>query len=292
MDTVTTGPAPDLGAYDIVLVNSSAGKDSQASLDVVVEHARAANALAKIVVVHADLGDAEWDGVPELAAEHAAHYGLRFELARRTASDGHTETILERVATRGMWPDAARRWCTSDHKRGPIRKVMTSLVAELRDNGTVVDRPVRLLNVMGLRAAESTARARRVPPYTANQAASNGRRHVDEWYPIHHYTVADVWARIAAAGTRPRPPMRRRSPSPITPITPITPTATLHSRHCGSTSPTPTAARSPIRSPSTICDQANETPCSTDHDATAQFYCGSPEEFVQFVGRSWGDDDA
>lgn len=155
MDTVTTGPAPDLGAYDIVLVNSSAGKDSQASLDVVVEHARAANALAKIVVVHADLGDAEWDGVPELAAEHAAHYGLRFELARRTASDGHTETILERVATRGMWPDAARRWCTSDHKRGPIRKIMTSLVAELRDNGTVVDRPVRLLNVMGLRAAKA-----------------------------------------------------------------------------------------------------------------------------------------
>lgn len=140
----------------------------------------------------------------ELAAEHAAHYGLRFELARRTASDGHTETILERVATRGMWPDAARRWCTSDHKRGPIRKIMTSLVTELRDSGTVVDRPVRLLNVMGLRAAESTARARRVP-YTANQAASNGRRHVDEWYPIHHYTVADVWARIAAAGTRPHP---------------------------------------------------------------------------------------
>lgn len=202
--TVTEGPVPDLTAYDIVLVNSSAGKDSQASLDVVVEHARAAGVLGRVVVVHADLGDAEWDGVAGLAAEHAAHYGLRFELARRTASDGHTETILERVATRGMWPDAARRWCTSDHKRGPIRKIMTALVAELRDSGTVVDRPVRLLNVMGLRAAESTARARRVP-YAANQAASSGKRHVDEWYPIHHYTVADVWARIAAAGTRPHP---------------------------------------------------------------------------------------
>jgi 3'-phosphoadenosine 5'-phosphosulfate sulfotransferase (PAPS reductase)/FAD synthetase len=202
--TVTAGPIPDLRAYDVVLVNSSAGKDSQASLDVVVEHARAAGILDKVIVVHADLGDAEWDGVPDLAAEHAAHYGLRFELARRTAADGHTETILERVATRGMWPDAARRWCTSDHKRGPIRKIMTALVAELRDSGTVVDRPVRLLNVMGLRAAESTARARRTP-YAANQAASNGRRHVDDWYPIHHYTVADVWARIAAAGTRPHP---------------------------------------------------------------------------------------
>lgn len=202
--TVTPGPAPDLAAYDIVLVNSSAGKDSQASLDVVVEHAREAGVLDRVVVVHADLGDAEWDGVPELAAEHAAHYGLRFELARRTASDGHTETILERVAVRGMWPDAARRWCTSDHKRGPIRKIMTALVAELRDSATIVDRPVRILNVMGLRAAESTARARRIP-YAANQSASNGKRHVDEWYPIHHYTVADVWARITAAGTRPHP---------------------------------------------------------------------------------------
>ena len=199
--TATGGPTPDLSTYDIVMVNSSAGKDSQASLDVVAEAARAAGVLDRVVVVHADLGDAEWDGVPELAAEH---YGLRFELARRTAADVSTETILERVASRGMWPDSARRWCTSDHKRGPIRKIMTVLVAEPRDSGTVVDRPVRLLNVMGLRAAESTARARRIP-YAANQAASNGKRHVDDWYPIHHCTLPQVWSRIAAAGTRPHP---------------------------------------------------------------------------------------
>ena len=28
---------------------------------------------------------------------------------------------------------------------------------------------------------------------------------MDDWYPIHHYTVADVWERIASAGTRPHP---------------------------------------------------------------------------------------
>lgn len=106
--TVTAGPTPDLTAYEILLVSVSAGKDSQPSLDVVVEQARAAGVLDRVVVVHADLGDAEWDGVPELAAEHAAHYGLRFELARRATADGHTETILDRVAQRGMWPDAAR----------------------------------------------------------------------------------------------------------------------------------------------------------------------------------------
>lgn len=202
--TVTDGQTPHLADYDILLVNISAGKDSQASLDVVVEHARAAGVLDRIVVVHADLDDAEWEGARELAAEHARHYGLRFELTSRIAADGHTETILERVAQRGMWPDAARRWCTSDHKRGPIRRVMTKLVAELRDSDTVTGRPVRILNVMGLRAQESTARARRAA-YAPNPSASNLRRKVDDWYPIHHWTVEQVWHRIGAAGTRPHP---------------------------------------------------------------------------------------
>ena len=199
--TVTTGDAPDLRCYDIILVNSSAGKDSQASLDVVVAAARQARVLDRVVVVHADLGEAEWDGVPELAAEHAAHYGLRFELARRER-DGALYTILDHVQNRGLWPSASQRWCTSDFKRGPIRKVMTKLVAELRDGGQITGRPVHLLNVMGLRAEESSARARRLA-YSPNTSASNGRRRVDDWYPIHHWTISQVWERIRAAGTRP-----------------------------------------------------------------------------------------
>jgi 3'-phosphoadenosine 5'-phosphosulfate sulfotransferase (PAPS reductase)/FAD synthetase len=201
LDTVSDAQTPNLDDYDIILVNSSAGKDSQATLDVVVTAARAAGVLHRVVVVHADLGDAEWEGVPELAAEHAAHYGLRFEVARREQG-GQVETILARVQQRRMWPDAARRWCTSDHKRGPIRKVMTRLVAEIRDARPDTDRPVHLLNVMGLRAEESAARARR-RPYAPNPGATNGRRRVDDWYPIHHWIGAQVWARIGAAGTRP-----------------------------------------------------------------------------------------
>ena len=57
--TVTAADAPDLCCYDIILVNSSAGKDSQASLDVVVAAARQAEVLDRVVVVHADLGEAE-----------------------------------------------------------------------------------------------------------------------------------------------------------------------------------------------------------------------------------------
>jgi 3'-phosphoadenosine 5'-phosphosulfate sulfotransferase (PAPS reductase)/FAD synthetase len=201
LGTVSAADTPNLRDYEIILVNSSAGKDSQASLDVVATVAAAAGVIDRVVVVDADLGEAEWDGVPELAAEHAAHHGLRFELARREQA-GQIETILDRVEQRRMWPDAARRWCTSDHRRGLICKVMTRLVAEIRHTRTGANRPARVLNVMGLRAEESTARARRLP-YAPNAAASNGRRRVDDWYPIHDWTVAQVWDRIAAAGTRP-----------------------------------------------------------------------------------------
>jgi 3'-phosphoadenosine 5'-phosphosulfate sulfotransferase (PAPS reductase)/FAD synthetase len=201
--TVTPGPVPDPAEYDVVLLNSSGGKDSQAMLDVVVGAARAAGVLDRLVVVHADLGEAEWAGTADLAREHAAFYGLRFEIVARRRG-GRVETILERVAERGMWPDAARRWCTSDHKRGPIRTLITRLVAELLAAGVVAGRPVRVLNVLGFRAQESRARRDR-PRYGFDNSASNGRRHVDTWYPIHGWLEAQVWARIAQAGTRPHP---------------------------------------------------------------------------------------
>lgn len=78
---------------------------------------------------------------------------------------------------------------------------MTRLVAELRASGHDNHRPVHLLNVTGFRAEESPARRRRVP-YAANPAASNGRRRVDDWYPIQDWTLAQVWERIPTARTR------------------------------------------------------------------------------------------
>lgn len=197
-------PGPDLRTYHRIVVNSSAGKDSQAALDVTVEQARAADVLDRLVVAHADLGDNEWPGVPELAAEHAAHYGLRFEIVARRKADGTVDTILDRVAQRGLWPDAKRRWCTSDHKRDPRMKLFTRLVAELRESGAVTDGPIRILSVMGMRAAESCERTN-APAFRHERRASNGLRHVDEWRPLHTWTTEQVWARIARAGTQPHP---------------------------------------------------------------------------------------
>ncbi|MFH8872902.1 hypothetical protein [Streptomyces griseus] len=52
---------PDLTRYRWILANLSGGKDSQAMLVELMRHARAPGVVDRIVVVHADLGDAEWE---------------------------------------------------------------------------------------------------------------------------------------------------------------------------------------------------------------------------------------
>jgi len=63
---------------------------------------------------------------------------------------------------------------------------------------------VKLLNCMGLRAEESPARAKQVP-LQLDERASNGKRTVVWWLPIHAWTTEQVWARIKASGVESHP---------------------------------------------------------------------------------------
>jgi 3'-phosphoadenosine 5'-phosphosulfate sulfotransferase (PAPS reductase)/FAD synthetase len=180
---------PDLTTYDWIVVNSSAGKDSQAMLDYVVELARKAKVLDRVVVVHADLGRVEWEGTSELAEEQANHYGLRFFKVSRPQGD-----LLEQIEARGMFPSSKARYCTSDHKRGQIQKVLVQL-------GRETGGPCRILNCLGLRADESSSRAKKAT-FEKNEAASTLTRTVDTWLPIHGWSVELVWARIYRSGVR------------------------------------------------------------------------------------------
>ncbi|WP_207933969.1 hypothetical protein [Actinomadura sp. KC06] len=49
--------------------------ESPACLDVTAKLAASTGILNRLVVVHADLGQTEWPGTPELVREHAATYG-------------------------------------------------------------------------------------------------------------------------------------------------------------------------------------------------------------------------
>src|SRR5580658_9001304 len=80
-------PPVNLRDYDIVLINTSAGKDSQAMLDYIVEQARAEDVMDRLVAVHADLGRIEWKGTRELAEAQAMHYGIRFEVVKKNGGD-------------------------------------------------------------------------------------------------------------------------------------------------------------------------------------------------------------
>src|SRR6516225_9223288 len=96
---------PDLASYHWIVLNSSAGKDSQVMLDVVVERCDQAGVPRdRLVVAHADLGRVEWPGTRALAEEQARHYGLAFVAVSRPQGD-----LLDHIANRGMFPSPAAR---------------------------------------------------------------------------------------------------------------------------------------------------------------------------------------
>jgi 3'-phosphoadenosine 5'-phosphosulfate sulfotransferase (PAPS reductase)/FAD synthetase len=208
---------PDLTRYHWLVVNSSAGKDSQAMLDYIVAVCDLQGVPhSRIVVVHCDLGRVEWAGTKELAAEQAAHYGLRFEVVGRKGTEHQGRILgdlLEQVWERHQantrqgkeqevspWPNRDNRWCTSDQKTSQVYKLHTRLAAESRKAGVVG--PARILDILGMRAEESDKRAQFAPYEHLEKKASSGNKHVDRWLPLHTWTEEQVWDRIWAAGTR------------------------------------------------------------------------------------------
>jgi len=195
----------NLTDYDVILVNTSGGKDSMAMLDLIVEQATAQGVRDRVRLVHADLRRMEWQGVRELVKEHASHYGLPLDIVTRPQGD-----LIDHVESRGMWPSAKARYCTSDHKRGQVRKVMTRLATDWRNRWLQKDgtidwkgpcRPCRILNCMGLRAEESRARAKR-PVLSRSNASTKTTRTVDDYLPIHSWTTDEVWTRIRESGLK------------------------------------------------------------------------------------------
>lgn len=192
---------PYLPSYDWIVVNTSAGKDSQAMLDYIVELADAQGVDRKrIVAVHCDLGRVEWAGTRELAERQAKHYaGVRFEVVSRAeAPKGDRSDLLDHVAKRGMWPGFQSRYCTSDHKRGQVNRLLTALAKQTRAARPWNPR-ARILNCLGLRAQESPAREK-AANFEHEKRNTNSRRHVDRWLPIQSWTTDQVWERIRQSG--------------------------------------------------------------------------------------------
>ncbi|QKV90384.1 phosphoadenosine phosphosulfate reductase [Streptomyces sp. NA02950] len=210
--TVTRAWTPALRDYDLIAFSDSSGKDSHAALAVTTEGARADGVLDRVFTFHASLGPLEWPSVTfqgrrypssgELAALHSTAYGIPAERhieVQRTVKDAAGElvpySLLTFIAERGMWPvQGDAQFCTGDWKTKRIFAAWTPLVRQMRPG---LGRPVRILNVLGLRAEESPQRSKR-PPY--RNILRNGNRHVDEWLPIRDWSIQDVRRLCDASG--------------------------------------------------------------------------------------------
>ncbi len=210
---------PNLKMYDWIVLNSSAGKDSQVMIDEVFRTAVEEGVEDRLVVVHADLGRVEWPGTKELAAQQASMYGLPFfvvkrpqgdllEHVRQRAKDLHSRGIkaaawmrpdarfctsdhkrgqLQKVVTAlaeetrrseaPPWPSPKVRYCTSDHKRGQIAKILTNLAKEARKTNR--KRKPRILNCFGIRAEESPSRSKLKPFQLDRRQSGNVRKDLD-----------------------------------------------------------------------------------------------------------------
>lgn len=192
---------PDLTDYDVILVNTSGGKDSQTCLRVTYEAAVAAGVVDRLIVVHADLGRVEWEGTKELARTQANHYGLPLHVVRNRA---HRD-LLARIEMRGRWPGAETRYCTSEFKTAAVRSLASQLgreqnIAAGRTPNSRSGPPLRVLNVLGIRAQESAKRAKRESFRRLPKPWTVGVRTADEWLPIFDWSEDEVWADIRRSG--------------------------------------------------------------------------------------------
>ena len=168
----------------LIALSVSGGKDSQAmSLLVarIVPH-------DQLVAVHAPLGEVEWPGTIE-HIKRTIPPGVPLVLGPVASR----KTLLERVEERGRWPGIRQRFCTSEHKTGPIER---ELRRYLKAHPRFED---RLVSAIGLRRDESAARAKRVP-WKRNDRNSKAGREWFDWLPVLEKGAA-AQARGPPAGT-------------------------------------------------------------------------------------------
>lgn len=176
----------------LFVINHSGGKDSQL-MQIVLQELIPTSLM---VVVHADLGHVEWPGAKSLAQTHAFSDNLPFLVAQ-----SNTKTLLSMVRNRHetrpevpSWPSSASRQCTSDLKRGPIQREVRAYAKEAGFK--------TIVNCLGIRAAESSSRAKR-QEFSRMESASSSVLTWYEWLPIHDVPTEDVIPRIRAAGHEP-----------------------------------------------------------------------------------------
>lgn len=178
----------NLHDYDVIIINSSAGKDSAVSIYEICRLAhKQSYSRENIHVSHQELAE-EWQGTKELAQEQAEFFGLQIHFTKRRDKSGREETLLEYVERRGKWPSNKQRYCTSDFKRGPGARVINKLAPGRTNN--------KVLYVFGFRAEESPGRSKKEKLSINDRHTTKAGREVWEFLPVHGWSCEKVWETI------------------------------------------------------------------------------------------------
>jgi DNA sulfur modification protein DndC len=189
-----------------LVLSVSGGKDSDAMTHHLLDLRQSEGWTGDVMMVHADLGSrVEWHQTPGYVRDLAQRKGVPLHVVRWQHGD-----LIDRIwqryhkdPSRPCWPSSQMRYCTSDLKRGPISRWLRNTFP----SGNVIC-------TMGLRAEESSARAKRQTfRLRKDSSAPTKGRFVYDWLPIHDWTEANVWDCIRQHGDIAHPAYRLERPN-------------------------------------------------------------------------------
>lgn len=177
----------DQGA--LFICNDSAGKDSQAMKIIL----KSIIPERQLIIIHAHLPEVEWEG----NLDHIIKYSGKTPVFQVQAKKTFFEMVQRRFENRPevpSWPSSSTRQCTSDLKRAPIQKFINNYA---KNNGFT-----KVVNCMGLRAQESSSRAKKQPfRFMPDKSAKHRKQY--EWLPIHDWSLDEVWGKIKEVDQKP-----------------------------------------------------------------------------------------
>lgn len=184
----------------VVAIGVSGGKDSQALAIAVHRHLEAIGHKGPRILIHSDLGVVEWKDSLPVCERLAAHLGYELVTVRRASGDmldrwrSRWEANIARFADLTCvklilpWSTPSWRFCTSE-----LKSQVCASALKKRFPGRDI------LNVMGVRREESSARAK-LPVSQANTLLRRKDAAGLTWNAILEWRLQDVLGTIERAG--------------------------------------------------------------------------------------------
>lgn len=170
---------------EVIFWSHSGGKDSQAGLAYLIRM----GLKDKIVLVHADLGEMEWEEMKPWIEKTS--FGLEVNVVKSDMD------FFQMTRKYGRLPSGNIQFCTDFLKTQPIEAFIHDY---MNKNGIT-----KAINGTGMRASESKRRAMKKPLQVSGMfRKKNHPDHmIHDWLPIFGYSDEEVFAEIELAGQKP-----------------------------------------------------------------------------------------